>query len=83
MRIRKLRGRRRKVGDVVVEQSDLEDLRETFRDIVEGNIDGDSIQNGDVKAWPGEDNIYVFIEIGGEELQIPDKSFCWKALQIL
>ena len=86
MRIRKLREGRRKIGDEVIEQEDLIDLREVSAKAAEGKWgEADEIEHGECQAMVAEEkNVYCIIEVGEyAELEIPDRRFLYKLLQIV
>jgi len=86
MRIRKLREGRRKIGSHVIEQEDLIDLREVAAMAAEGDWNEDeSVESGSVMAEISEhERVYCEIEVSDyAELEIPDRRFLYKLLQIV
>lgn len=89
MRVRKLRGRKRKVGNVVLDRDDVEAVRDCAVDVVEtdwGHMEnGDPIKNsGQVSVYPSDkSDTYVKFIVGDEEFEAGDKRQVVKLLRLL
>ena len=89
MRIRKLRGRRRKVGGVVLEGDEISQVRDCAVAAIEkewhGNPSDEPIQNsGSVSIYPSDDDqAYCRIDVGEESIIVPDRTFLLKMLRLL
>lgn len=85
MKIRKLREGKRKIGSTVIQQEDLIDLREVSSQAAQGKWDDGTIESGDVMAELSDTtNVYCEVEVADYgELDIPDRTFLFKLLQIV
>lgn len=89
MRVRKLRGRKRKVGNVVLDRDDVKAVRDCAVDVVEKEWNhlenGDPIRNsGQVSVYPSQkSDSYVRFVVGDEEFEAGDKRQVVKLLRLL
>lgn len=79
MRILKLKGRRRKVGEQVVSQRQARDMREA---VCEALQDGFPTEVGDVRIEESDDG-YAELIIDGQRQTIGDRMFLVKCIQVL
>lgn len=89
MRVRKLRGRKRKVGGVVLERDEVEAVRDCAVDVVEQDWthleNGNPIRNsGQVSVYPSQDDdTYVRFVVGDDEFDVGDRRQVVKLLRLL